>query len=60
VKRLLQKAQAVFESRDAAQRWFTRGLAVLGGKSPLELCASEPGGREVELVLGRIEHGVFS
>jgi putative toxin-antitoxin system antitoxin component (TIGR02293 family) len=60
VKRLLHKAQAVFESKEAAKRWFTRTLAVLGGKSPLELCASEPGGREVELVLGRIEHGVIA
>lgn len=60
VKRLLGRAQAVFESRDSAKRWFTRALAVLGGKSPLELCATEPGGREVELVLGRIEHGVVS
>jgi putative toxin-antitoxin system antitoxin component (TIGR02293 family) len=60
VKRLLRQAQAVFESKDAAQRWFRRALAVLGGKSPLELCATEPGGREVELVLGRIEHGVVS
>jgi len=60
VKRLLGRARAVFENRDAAQRWFTRALAVLGGKSPLELCATEPGGREVELVLGRIEHGVVS
>jgi putative toxin-antitoxin system antitoxin component (TIGR02293 family) len=59
VQRLLRAARLVFEDKTAARRWFAHALAILGGKTPLELCATEPGGREVELVLGRIDHGVF-
>jgi putative toxin-antitoxin system antitoxin component (TIGR02293 family) len=58
--RLLQLAQEVFEDREAAARWFRQPLRGLGGATPLEACATEPGAREVEQVLGRIEHGVFS
>jgi uncharacterized protein (DUF2384 family) len=32
----------------------------LGGKTPLEYADTEPGAREVEDLLGRLEHGVFS
>jgi putative toxin-antitoxin system antitoxin component (TIGR02293 family) len=59
VGRLVRLAEEVFEDRDAAADWFHRPLAVLGGKTPLELCGDEHGAREVEQVLGRIEHGVF-
>lgn len=60
VGRLLRKAEDVFEDKDAAARWFNHPLRVLSGQSPLSLCATEPGAREVEHTLGRIEHGVFS
>jgi putative toxin-antitoxin system antitoxin component (TIGR02293 family) len=59
VRRLLGLAGPIFESGDLARRWFVRPLRALGGKSPLQLCSSEPGGREVESVLGRIDHGVI-
>jgi putative toxin-antitoxin system antitoxin component (TIGR02293 family) len=58
VNRLLRMARDVFESDEAAHAWFRHRLRVLGGKTPLELCSTEPGGKEVEAVLGRIEHGV--
>ena len=32
----------------------------LGGATPLDFAKTEPGAREVENVLGRLEHGVFS
>ena len=60
IGRLLHIAEEVLEDEDSAARWFSRPLKALGGKSPLELCATEPGAREVEHVLGRIEHGVFA
>ena len=60
VARLLAKAREVFEDREEAAAWFRNQLAILGGRSPLELCKTEPGAREVEQTLGRIEHGVFS
>ena len=34
-------------------------LRELGGRTPLQMTATEPGAREVERVLGRIEHGIF-
>jgi len=32
----------------------------LGNLSPLEMAATETGAREVENLMGRLEHGVFS
>ena len=43
-----------------AAAWFGEPLSVLGGQTPLDLCATEAGAREVEQTLGRIEHGVFA
>ena len=58
--RLFALAKDVFEDRDEAAAWFHEPLAVLGGRTPLELSGTEPGAREVEQTLGRIEHGVFA
>lgn len=44
----------------AAREWFGRPLEVLGGSSPLEHASTEVGAREVEDLIGRIRHGVFS
>jgi putative toxin-antitoxin system antitoxin component (TIGR02293 family) len=60
VARLFRLAEDVFEGRSAAVRWFSRPLQALGGRSPLALCSTEFGAKEVEQTLGRIEHGVFS
>jgi putative toxin-antitoxin system antitoxin component (TIGR02293 family) len=58
--RLFAKAKDVFEDGNEAAAWFAEPLSVLDGKTPLELCATEAGAREVEQTLGRIEHGVFA
>jgi len=58
--RLYAQAASVFEDPEAAAEWFSEPIPALGGKTPLELCATEPGAREVEQTLGRIEHGVFA
>jgi putative toxin-antitoxin system antitoxin component (TIGR02293 family) len=58
VGRLLRIAEAVFDGRDQAFAWFMRPLSPLNGRTPLQECSSEPGGREVEQVLGRIDHGI--
>ncbi len=58
--RLLNRAEGVFENRENAQKWMTKPLLLLGGKSPLEMSGTEPGARAVEQALGRIEHGVFA
>jgi putative toxin-antitoxin system antitoxin component (TIGR02293 family) len=53
-------ALAVLESQSAARRWMTQPKRALGGLTPLRCCDTEIGAREVESLLGRIEHGVFS
>jgi putative toxin-antitoxin system antitoxin component (TIGR02293 family) len=60
IARLLCKAEDLFAGREEAAAWFNRPLEVFNGKSPLEMCRTEPGARAVEQTLGRIEHGVFA
>jgi putative toxin-antitoxin system antitoxin component (TIGR02293 family) len=54
------KALDVLEENAAARRWMTQPKRALGGLTPLRCCDTEIGAREVEALLGRIEHGVFS
>ena len=56
---VVQKAADVLEDRSAARRWMTQPKRALGGLTPLRCCDTEMGAREVEALLGRIEHGVF-
>jgi putative toxin-antitoxin system antitoxin component (TIGR02293 family) len=57
---VLKKAQNALEDKEAVRRWMTQPKRALGGLTPLVCCDSEVGAREVEALLGRIEHGVFS
>ena len=57
--RLLGKAIKVFGGEDA-KRWLNSPQFGLGGAVPLEYAKTEVGAREVENLLGRIEHGVYS
>ena len=57
---VLRKAADVLEEPDAVRRWMTQPKRALGGLTPLRCCDTEMGAREVEALLGRIEHGVFS
>ena len=59
--RLLSKALDLFDGDAAAAReWLTEAQLVLGGAIPIEVARTETGAREVENLIGRIEHGVFS
>lgn len=61
VTRLLTQAVELFEGNKApALRWFVQPNRALGNFSPLEMAATETGAREVEHLIGRLEHGVFS
>lgn len=61
VTRLLTQAVELFEGNKAsALRWFVQPNRALGNLSPLEMAATETGAREVENLIGRLEHGVFS
>lgn len=58
--RLIGKAKDVLESGQNARQWLTSPQFGLGAATPLEYAETEVGAREVEDLLGRIEHGVFS
>ena len=58
--RLFEQAKRVFGTEERTRHWFNSPILALGRKTPLEFAQTEPGAREVENVIGRIEHGVFS
>jgi putative toxin-antitoxin system antitoxin component (TIGR02293 family) len=59
--RLFDAAIELFEGDIAAARsWMQTPKRALGENSPLEMARTELGAREVENLLGRLEHGVFS
>ena len=45
---------------DSAQNWMMSPNRAFGGVSPFEMAKTEVGAREVENLIGRIEHGVIS
>ena len=58
--RLFHRAKQIFGTDENTRGWFHGRIRALGGKTPLEFAQTEPGAREVENIIGRIEHGVFS
>lgn len=61
ITRLLVQAIRLFNGRTAsAIEWFTKPNWALDERSPLEMAATEVGRREVESLIGRLEHGVFT
>ncbi len=44
----------------AARQWLETPIPSLAGHRPLDLSRTEPGAREVEDLVGRIQHGVIS
>jgi putative toxin-antitoxin system antitoxin component (TIGR02293 family) len=50
----------VMASKEAGRQWLSSPQVGLGGAVPLEYAETELGAREVEHLLGRIEHGVYS
>jgi putative toxin-antitoxin system antitoxin component (TIGR02293 family) len=57
---LFQKALTVLGDKEAVLNWFKNPKKALAGKPPLEYLDTEIGAREVEDMLGRLEHGVFA
>ena len=60
IARIYSCAVNVLEDTDKAVRWLHREQIGLGGRIPLDMIQTEAGEREVENLLGRIEHGVLS
>ena len=59
--RVFSGAIALFEGdADGAQAWMMRPNRALGGPSPFEMAKTGVGAREVENLIGRIQHGVIS
>lgn len=58
IARLFRKAAQVFESEEDARSWLKRPQMRLGEQVPLQVARLEPGAREAERLLGRIEHGI--
>ena len=58
--RLMGKAIDVLDGEANARQWLSTPQHGLGGATPLDYADTEIGAREVENLLGRIEHGVFS
>ena len=58
--RLFEQAMEVFEVEEDVRRWFRQPQWALGGQAPLRSTLTEPGAREVELLLQRIEHSVLT
>ena len=58
--RLYWQAVDYFEGDAATARdWLARPARGLSGRSPLEFAETEMGAREVEDLIGRLEHGVY-
>lgn len=58
--RVLAHAERVLGTRDKASEWLRRPNRALGGATPLALLDTNSGAAQVDDVLGRLEHGVFS
>jgi putative toxin-antitoxin system antitoxin component (TIGR02293 family) len=61
VSRLFERATALYEGdRSGARQWLETSIPSLGNQRPLDLAQTEFGAREVEDLVGRIEHGIVS
>jgi putative toxin-antitoxin system antitoxin component (TIGR02293 family) len=58
--RVASIAIQVLGSPEKATQWLERPNRALGGDTPLSFLDTDIGARQVEAVLGRIAHGVFS
>lgn len=56
---LRELAKDMFSDEKAADKWLRQPLPGLGGVSPLEYALQEGGVIEVELLIGRLRHGVI-
>lgn len=59
IMRLYDLAKALFGTHEATRRWMNSPLPALGGRTPLDMARTEPGARQVENVIGAIQHGIY-
>jgi putative toxin-antitoxin system antitoxin component (TIGR02293 family) len=58
--RVAGQAVSVFGAEDKATTWLQRPNRALNGELPIRLLDTDVGARQVEDILGRIEHGIVS
>ena len=58
IAHLVLHAAEVFGSLERARQWLKKPQYALGGATPLAFADTEPGAREVEDLLVRIDHGM--
>jgi putative toxin-antitoxin system antitoxin component (TIGR02293 family) len=59
--RVFQQAIDLFEGdAQAAREWLASPQRAFGGATPLAFARTETGAREVENLIGRLEHGVYA
>ena len=58
--RILAETIDVLGSEEKASQWLEAPNRALGGQTPLTLLDTDLGTQQVEEVLGRIQHGIFS
>ena len=59
--RIFARALSLFEGdRDAAKHWLSEPQKALGREVPFVIARTEVGALEVERLIGRLEHGVFT
>lgn len=59
--RVFAGALVLFEGdAEAARDWLLSAQPALGGATPFEYASTEVGSREVEALIGRLEHGIPS
>ena len=58
---LFRLTTALYEGDEVSARaWLTKPARALDGATPLDHAATEAGAREVEQLIGRLEHGVYT
>lgn len=56
--RAWSRAGKAFGGPDKARAWMDRPTRALGGRRPVDLLDTDVGGRLVDELIGRIEHGI--
>ena len=57
---IIAQAEDVFGDQTEAQRWLKQSNPAFDGHTPLEMIKTEPGARQVEQLLNRIDQGIFA
>lgn len=56
--RVFDRAKLLFVTDENTREWFNQEIPALGWRTPLDFAQTEPGAREVEAVIERLEDGV--